>query len=76
MRPNYAKMIKVEGGCHPPLRLGDVLILALDRVGPGHHARFVALAIISSIDGCEVGFQPKFPFTFQNFHCTGRTLGG
>ena len=68
MRPNYAKVIKVEGGCHSPIRLGDVPIFALDRVGPGHQTRFVALAIFPTIDGCEMGFQPKFPFSFHNFH--------
>ena len=68
MRPNYAKVIKVEGSCHSPLRLGEVPIFTLDCVGPGHRARFVALAIIITVDGCEVGFQPKFPFSFHNIH--------
>ena len=72
MCPYDAEVIEVKDGCHPPLGLGEVLIFALNRVGPGHRTCLVAPAIVIAIDGREVGVQPKFPFTLQNFHCTGK----
>ena len=51
MCPYDAEVIEVKDGCHPPLGLGEVLIFALNRVGPGHRTCLVAPAIVIAIDG-------------------------